>query len=131
MMGNDLVNHFGRLESRVAGQKGEFALFALFQREEAPGRWDLIVSAPWIGTDKNAAVDFFVNEIQSYLGPENLTLLSRIVVVDPDNSAVEALNRAVHVEHGNTEIRDSNLFGLPVKHAIIITSKRPSAPVVH
>lgn len=131
MTGIDLAGQFARLESEVSRHKGEFALFALFQREEVPGRWDLIVSAPWIGADKNAAVDYFVDQIKSYLGPDKLTVLSRIVIVSPENSAVEALNRAIHVEHGNTEVRDSNFFGLPIKHAFIITSKRPGAPVAN
>jgi hypothetical protein len=36
----------------------------------------------------------------------------------------------VQIEHGGVEVRDSNFFGLPVKHAFIITSKRPPAPAV-
>lgn len=129
MTANDLARRFARLESRIAERKGEFALFALFLREESPNRWDLIVSAPWVGTDKDAAVDYLVNEIKSFLGPDDLTTLSRILIVDPNDAAIENVNRAVHVEHGTVEIRDSTFFGLPIKHAVFITSKRPGATV--
>jgi hypothetical protein len=30
--------------------------------------------------------------------------------------------------HGRVEVKDSSFFGLSVKHAYIITSKRPPAP---
>ena len=30
----------------IAAEKGEFTLFGLFMRTDAPGTWDLVVSAP-------------------------------------------------------------------------------------
>jgi hypothetical protein len=63
------------------------------------------------------------------LGSEELTSLSRIVFVDPNDPAVQSLNNAIHVEHGSVEVKDSNFFGLPIKHAFIVTSKRPQTPV--
>jgi len=129
MTATDLVNDFSRLESRISEKKGDFTLFALFLREDVADRWDLMVSAPWVGTDRKGALQYFVDEIRSFLGPENLTVLARIVIVDPNDEAVQNLNRAISVEHGRTEVRDSNFFGLPIKHAYIITSKLPSAPV--
>jgi hypothetical protein len=124
----ELKERFAELESHIAEERGAFALFALFMREDAPDRWDLIVSAPWLGDDKRSAVDYFVTQIKSRLGEQELTSLSRIVVVDPQEPSVQALNRAIQVEHGSVEVRDSNFFGLPVKHAYIITSKRSPAP---
>ena len=86
----DLTEKFAELESRIAEEKGDFALFALFMREDSPGRWDLIVSAPWTGDDKQSAVNYFVSQIKSSLGEQGLTNLSRIVVVDPQDAAVQA-----------------------------------------
>ena len=119
---------FRDLESDVATAKGEFVLFALFMREDVPDRWDLMVSAPWIGDDKQGVVDYLVGEIRSRMGTQALTDLSRIVVVDPNDAAVQALNRAIRIEHGGVEVKDINFFCLQVKHAFIITSKQPSAP---
>jgi hypothetical protein len=128
MTGRELSDKFRVLESRIAEERGDFALFALFLREDAPDRWDLIVSAPWLDSDKRRAVDYFVEQIKSRLGEEVLINLSTIVVADPRDASVQALNHAVEAEHGGIEIRDSNFFGLPVKHAFIITSKLPPAP---
>ena len=124
----DVAEKFSKLESHIAEEKGGFALFALFMREDAPDRWDLMVSAPWTGDDRRSVVEYFVEQIKSILGEQELISLSRIVVIDPQDPAVQALNRAIQIEHGRVEVRDSNFFGQAVKHAYIITSQRAPAP---
>lgn len=124
-----LAQRFARLESEIAARKGSFVLFALFLREDVPDRWDLIVSAPWISSDKQGAVGFLIDQIKSQLGAEDLTRLSRIVPVDPEHVAVQDFNRAIQVEHGSVELRDRDIFGLSIKHAYVITSKSPEVPV--
>ncbi len=124
----EVVDKFSALESHIAEEKGPFVLFALFMREGAPNCWDLIVSAPWAGDDTPSVVDYFVSQIKSRLGAQILTSLSRIVVINPQDSGVQALNRAMPIEHGRVEVRDIDFFGLTIKHAYIITSQRPQAP---
>jgi hypothetical protein len=124
MIATELPAKFVELESDVATARGDFALFALFLSEDSPDRWDLMISAPWASADQKAALDYLVNRIKSDLGPDDLTHLSRIVFIDPTDISVQSLNQAIHVEHGSVEVRDSNFFGLPIKHAFIITSKR-------
>ena len=124
----NLIEKFARLEAEIAQEKGDFTFFALFMREDVPDRWDLIVAAPWVGEDKRGAVDYLISQIKSRLGAEYLICLSQIVPADPDHVAVQDLNRALHVEHGNVEVRDANFFGLAIKRAHIITSKLPPAP---
>ena len=130
MTTTELVVRFTKLESDVSASRGAFALFALFLREDVPDRWDLIVSAPWASDDKNAALEYLVGKIQKDLGTSDLTLLSRIVFVDPEDASVQSLNRAINVEHGSVEVHDSNFFGLAIKHALIITSKPPATVAV-
>ncbi len=124
----NLIEKFARLEAEIAQDRGDFTFFALFMREDVPDRWDLIVSAPWVGEDKRGAVDYLIGQIKSKLGEEHLTCLSRIVPADPEDVAVQDLNRAIQVEHGNVEVNDSTFFGLAIKRAHIITSKLPPAP---
>jgi hypothetical protein len=124
----ELKEKFAELESHVAGEKGSFVLFALFMREDAPDRWDLIISAPWVESDKRKAVDYFVSQIKSRLGEQALTSLARIVVIDPQEAGVQAFNRAIRVEHGPIEVRDSDFFGLPVRQALVFASQRAPAP---
>jgi hypothetical protein len=120
----ELVNKFIELERKVSQEKGDFALFALFLREDALDKWDLIVAAPWIESDRKKALPYIANQIQKTLKPEELSLLSRIVLIDHDNPALESINRALHIEHDGANVQDTNFFGLQIKHAYIITSQR-------
>ena len=129
MTGREIAEKFGTLEFQIAEEKGAFTLFALFLRADAPIRWDLIVSAPWIGGDTRAAVSYFVSEIKSRLGEQYILELARIIVVDPENAGIQALTREIQVEHGRIEVRDTDFFGQSVKHAYFITSKQPATPV--
>ena len=119
-----LLSRFVDLERRLADTRGGFSLFALFLREDAVDRWDLIVAAPWIEQDRKRALSYLTGEVQQEFSPEELSLLSRIVLVELANPAVEAVNQALAVQHAQAEVRDSNFFGLPIKHAYIITSQR-------
>ena len=130
MTGADVAAAFVRLQSHLAARNGEFSFFALFQRDEVPDRWDLIVSARWLGSDRTAAVRILVDEIKSFLGTPYLIALSRIIIVDPSDPQLKTISRSISTEHGPAEVRESYFFGLPIKHAYIITSKPQEAPVV-
>ncbi len=102
-------------------------LIALFLREGAPDRWDLIVSAPWAWADQDKALDYMIAKIKSDMEPGTLTRLSRIVFMNPMDPTVQKLNQAIRVEHCAIEVRDSNFFGLQIERAIFITSKAPTS----
>ena len=128
MTPTEVARKLSTFESSLAEERGSFALFALAIREEVPDRWDLLISAPWLGDDEQAALAYLIAQIKSKLGAEYLTYLSRIVVVDPDHAKLQEFNDLVQVEHGSVDMRDDYLFGLLVKRAYIITSKRPVVP---
>ena len=48
---------------------------------------------------------------------------SRIVLIDEDNSSLEEVLLEGEVEHGLRELYFREFFGLPIKHAYIITAK--------
>jgi len=55
---------------------------------------------------------------------------SRIVIIDNDNPALEALQRAVQTEHEITHKMNIAFSGLPIKQANIITRKKRENPQV-
>lgn len=121
----EYVNKFIKLEKDLSREKGDFSLFALFLREESQNKWDLLVSAPWIEQNRKESLRYIAGQIQEKLPSEDLLQLSRIVVIDKENPALEAITRAVNIQHASAEIKDSMFFGLPIEHAYIITSQRP------
>lgn len=111
-----------QVERSISEEKGPFSLFALFLREEAPEKWDLVVSAPWIEEDKKSALKLISERVQGCLTASDLPIISRIVLADPSDPAVAAINRAVRVEHSAVEVKDSTFFGLQIKQAHIFAS---------
>lgn len=120
----ELVNKFIELEQKLSAEKGGFSLFALFLREDAVDKWDLLVAAPWIELDRKGSLPYITKHIQTMFTPEELTRLSRVVLIQQTNPALAAINRAMGIEHGTAEVQNSNLFGLQIKHAYIITSQQ-------
>jgi hypothetical protein len=121
---NEFVTKLAEEERAMSQERGAFTLFALFLREDAPDRWDLLVAAPWIERDKKDGLEYVAKRLQRSLTAGELVLLSRIVIIEEDNPGLNALRQAFNIEHGRAEIRDSNFFGLPIKHAFVITSSK-------
>ena len=118
----EIVSKLVTKEEEMAQEKGQFHLFALFLREDSPDKWDVVVAAPWINKDKDAALKYMASKIQTSLNRDELMKLSRIVIIDDENPALDAVQRGVHIEHGSVEIQNSLFFGLNIKHAYLITS---------
>jgi len=123
-----MIEKLASLERDIASEKGEFSLFALFMREEADETWDLLASAPWLAPDKRESFNYLVNQLRARLNTQELLSLSRIVLLEKANPVLEAIHKEIKVRHGMTEIRDSIAFGVPIKHAYIITSTRDNTP---
>ena len=120
----EIVQKLAKVEKEASSEKGAFTLFALVLREDAPDLWDLLIAAPWIEANKEDAIKYIAAKIKKVLNPQELMTLSRIVVIEQDNPFLDALHRAVHVEHGLMEVHHSIFSGLPIEHAYIITSQR-------
>jgi hypothetical protein len=120
------IEKLRKVMHELSAEKGEeFSLFGLFLRAEAPDRWDLVVSSPWLEEGKLKALGEFVEKLSAAIGEKQLLSLSRVVTLNADDAALRAVTKAVTVEDGLVEIRDSDLFGLKIAHAYILRAKRP------
>ena len=122
------IEKFRRVMQDVSATRGEFVLFGLFLREEAPDKWDLVISAPWLEAEKLKALREFVEKATPIVGSQELLVLSRIVTLSPDDSNLDALLQAVQVDNGPLELWNPDFFGLDIKHAYILRAKRPVKP---
>jgi len=99
-MNDPIVDKFVEIEREIASEKGDFVLFALLEREERPGRWDVVAAAPWLGEDKRPALDYIIRKIDSKLSREERGTLSRVVLLDPSDAFVVTVNRQFAVADG-------------------------------
>jgi len=125
----EIVSKFSEIERRTSDEKGEYDLFALFLREDSSDKWDILVAAEWISKNKQIALKYLSQIIQESFSLSELLNISRIVIIEEDEPALPIIQQAVSCEHSNIEIKDSNFFGLEIKHAYIITSKKRNAEV--
>lgn len=106
-------------------EKGEVYLFALFERDDVTGKWDIIFSSEWSDREPTAAVRFISDKIVPLLSPSDLAAISRVVVIPSDQPAIRAMSQSVNIEGGCAEIQDCNFMGLQIKHAFVIRCKQP------
>ena len=125
----EIVSKFIEIERKTSNEKGEYDLFALFLREDSSGKWDILVAAEWISEDKQRALQYLSQIVQQSFSPDELLKISRIVIIEEDEPALPAIQQTVTCEHSSIEIKDANFFGLEIKHAYLITSKRRNVEV--
>jgi hypothetical protein len=118
----ELAEKLGRLERTLSEEEGPFDLFALFLREDAPDVWDLVVAAKWIDADEPAALAAISRRVSASLRPDEITKISRVVVVERTDPALKAITSAMSVDHGLAEVANNTFFGLAIRHAFIITA---------
>ena len=99
-MNHPIIDKFVEIEREIAGEKGDFVLFAVLEREERPGRWDVVVAAPWFGEDKKSALNYIIRKIDSKLSREERETLSRVMLLDPSDAFVVTVNRDFRVAEG-------------------------------
>jgi len=109
----------------IGKEKGEFALFGLFLREDAPNRWDLVVSAPWLDRDRKGGMEYLAKKLRLRLTSEELLTLSGIVVLETHNPGVRAMQRWRAVRGTLEHLESIVLFGLPIKDAYIVVCQDP------
>jgi hypothetical protein len=119
-----VVDKLRELERRIAGEKGEFSLFALVLRENSPDRWDLVVAAPWIERNTMNALRYLARRLGETLKPTEMLQLSRIAPLKAGYPVLEGLLRLLSTAGSSIEIKDTDVSGLKIKHAYVITSRR-------
>lgn len=120
------VERMVELEREAADANGEFALFALFLREEGLGQWDVVVAAPWIEQrDRYAVLEELSKRLVDKIGAEAMLNISKIVIVDLKQVSTDVLpvtGRPVEPE-ARWEAKDCEFFGMPMQHAVVIKAK--------
>jgi len=123
-----LVDKIAPAEREISETKGEVSLFALFLREDAPAKWDLIIAAPWASDQSNKTLNDIVAVLKKHISRDDLVKLSRIVLTTSTDDHVRTINRAISARHSPVEVKDVDFFGMPIKHGWIFTSTGEESP---
>ena len=120
----NIVKSLVNVEKSISKEKGGFVLFGIFLPENTHNKYDLLISANWIGPIKRDHFLYFAKEIKKELSSDELLNISRIVILDPARPFVSNVNSAISTEH-NSILMENNYFNnVLIKRAYLITSKR-------
>jgi hypothetical protein len=123
------IDAFRQAMQRIASQKGDFTLYALFKRANGVGNWDLVASAPWLAKSHYQAISELVDLLAKSIGRKSFVGLARVEAIPVNDPNLKALLADFPVDEGEPERRLQNvdLFGLEMEEAIILRAKRPVA----
>lgn len=112
-----------QIEIEVSAGKGSFNLFALIEREDSLSKWDIVVAANWIDTERKELINTIASKIREKLNEEEQLKISRIIILSPSDILVRSLNM-IGIEHGMVKLSNNNFNGILIKEAYLITSKQ-------
>jgi hypothetical protein len=115
------------VERDAAQAHGPFTLFALFERSDAFGRWDVVVSAPWLTEDRDGILTI-TQPLVRHFSSDEIARLSRVVPLSTESDFVKTVLRlAPLAKDGFIEIRDT-LYGVELERAYILAAQDPHLP---
>jgi hypothetical protein len=124
---NDITT-LEHLAQAIERGRGPLYLFGLFKKENIPGRWDLVVAAPWIEKDLRRGAGHIIDQLVKMMGRRALLTVG-VRLLDLNQPALRAILEEVGGAELPLEIRGYDLFGLGVRHAYFLRARRP--PVRH
>lgn len=111
-------------------EHGEVYLCALFEREDIPDKWDVILSSAWSDVDAPGSIRALSEVIVPGLPSSELTSLSRVIAIPSSEPAIRAITSVVSNTGGGTvNVNDFNFMGLYIKRALIFHAQSPKGTV--
>ncbi len=100
---------------------------APFARADAPGTWDLVVSAPWLEGSKLKAIRELVDLLAKTIGINSKSVqeYSRVEAVPVNDPTIQLILRSVPVEDGERHIQSTDLLGMRIEKGIIFRAWQP------
>lgn len=115
-----IVNKLISIERETSELKGDYDLFAFLLRDDS-FRWDILVSAKWISSDKDNALGYISEKLQNALDTDEIIQISRIVILDDPNLELPDFLQDIHVRHGAAEVKNEEFLGQHIERGYIIT----------
>jgi hypothetical protein len=117
------IKKYEDIKARIQKEKGGLDFFGLILREDAPGVWDLVVSAPWAEADEWSALRYLSEMLRTELEPQELLQLSRIVILEKGSPVFKALISAPRTTGNSvTELHNSSAGDIYFRHAYILAA---------
>jgi hypothetical protein len=121
-----LIEKCRQVKQEMSQTQGDFTLFGLFEREETAGKWDILVSAPWLTTGL-AGTQRIVDALLPVVSKAEWLRIAGIIALESSSSYVQWIAQRFSVEHGLQEVVNTFFDGVPINHAYVITASKTAA----
>jgi len=90
------LKKFEKLGKDLASDRGDLTLYALLEREDEPGRWDLVVSAPWVQGVTIDGMEYIIDKMKKRLTAQERDSVAHIILLRPEEQTVRNIIRSSH-----------------------------------
>lgn len=120
------IDTYHKIAEGLEKENGPLLIFGLFQILEPLEIWDILVSAPWLNTDKISSYDIIAKKLRDHLETVDMLEVSRIVILNADDHVVSYLRNLEYINKGNFKKLDveelSDKFNFIIKKAYLLRS---------
>lgn len=121
----NVMRQFQDAEEKISRERGALALFGLFERSDIFGKYDVVISAPWL-TDDLASFDLIINLVAAAIGNQKWwPKIGRFDIVPVNGPFLEVVQEVLPdgpVQQGLKRITNLYYEGNMIPSAMIITS---------
>lgn len=112
--------HLQNVRRRLIADRGRLALLALFEREEDPGRWDLLIVGGGLRSDTLADYEYVGRVLMDELAPPEMLELAKFVLLPEDYEPVQKILQRVRVTDDEpVEMENFRFYEFLIRRGII------------
>ncbi len=124
----DLVEKFRIIEGQISRERGDFSFFGLFEHDDVPGKWDVLVSAPWLPRNRSG-IQMIVDALVPDVSQDEWRQIASIIPLDSNSHYVRWITENYHAQHALEEVSHALFDGVYISHGYIITADAHPAPL--
>lgn len=126
-----MIEIIEKLKSAISSlekENGPLLICALFLRDDALEKWDIILAASWLNSKEMRSYEILSKKLQNFLSASELVQFSRIVVLDQDDPIISFLLELETVKNGGYKELAANVlsekFRFTIKKAYLLRSQK-------
>jgi hypothetical protein len=112
--------HIQNVRRRIIADRGYLVFLALFERDDNPGWWDLLIAGGGLRSDTLADYEYVGRMLREELTRDELIKVSKFVLLPDDYEPAQKLARKVHVDGGEpVELEDFRFYEFFIRRGLI------------
>jgi len=116
------IKKFFAIERLIAQEKGDFKLFALFEREDIQGIWDVVLAADWLPGEEVNSLNYVFEKIRVVLDHQEFLKISKVVLLDIHEPFIEELENFLEDYQNPSVFSNVEINGMFFKTGYLIVS---------